>query len=106
MGRDVRFNQHDPDLMSDSLSSPVLNVTTAMHFALLLCSANQACPECCVEVTAVRRLSHVSWATWLFPPRLWRDHPTPWLALANPGLPPNQRLFYSKTTGYPQREQP
>ena len=30
-------------------------VTIAVYFASLLCSANQACTECCLEVTAVKK---------------------------------------------------
>ena len=65
-GHDIRFSntQHDPDLVSDSLSL-CSNMTIAMYFALLLCSASQACTECCLEVTAVKQRSNVSWAIWV-----------------------------------------
>ena len=46
-------------------------MTNAMYFALLFCSASQVCTECCLEVTAVQRLSNISWAAWVCsaPPR-------------------------------------
>ena len=39
-------------------------VTNAMYFAWQLCSANQACTECCLEFTALTRQSTVCWAVW------------------------------------------
>ena len=56
------------------------SIMTIAYFALLLCRAHRACTERCLEVTAVKRLSNVSWAARVSPSpkRLWRNHPVPW----------------------------
>ena len=49
-------------------------VTCPMHFALLLCSASQACTECCLEVNAVKRLTPVQTMTGCCMPRAVNSH--------------------------------
>ena len=42
--------------------SPSSTFCTPISFALQLCSANQACPESCLEVVPFTRLLNISWA--------------------------------------------
>ena len=96
-GHDVRFcnNQHDPDLMPDSISSTVQPFCN--HKSILSCcscSANQISTECCLEITALRCPSNVSQAIWV------SSSPSPGFleTIGLPWLVPATKAWYSTST--------